>query len=55
MTDFTPAAKIDDNVESITTSSAELNRILGGGFQIINFQLIMHIIFNPFTLSFNIK
>ncbi|MFX1377915.1 MAG: DNA repair and recombination protein RadA [Promethearchaeota archaeon] len=33
MTDFTPAAKIDDNVEYITTGSAELNRILGGGFQ----------------------
>ncbi|MFX0005451.1 MAG: DNA repair and recombination protein RadA [Promethearchaeota archaeon] len=33
MTDFTPAAKIDDNVEYFTTGSAELNRILGGGFQ----------------------
>lgn len=33
MTDFTPAAKIDDHVEYITTGSAELNRILGGGFQ----------------------
>ncbi len=33
MTEFTPAAKIDDNVEYITTGSAELNRILGGGFQ----------------------
>ncbi|MFX1501155.1 MAG: DNA repair and recombination protein RadA [Promethearchaeota archaeon] len=33
MTDFTPAAKIDDNVEFFTTGSAELNRILGGGFQ----------------------
>ncbi|MFX0136696.1 MAG: DNA repair and recombination protein RadA [Candidatus Hodarchaeota archaeon] len=33
MTEFTPAAKIDDNVEYITTGSSELNRILGGGFQ----------------------
>lgn len=33
MTDFIPAAKIDDNVEYITTGSSELNRILGGGFQ----------------------
>lgn len=33
MTDFTPAAKIGDNVEYFTTGSAELNRILGGGFQ----------------------
>ncbi|MFX0040164.1 MAG: DNA repair and recombination protein RadA [Promethearchaeota archaeon] len=33
MTDFTPAAKIDDNVEYITTGSSDLNRILGGGFQ----------------------
>jgi RecA/RadA recombinase len=33
MTDFTPAANIDDNVEYFTTGSAELNRILGGGFQ----------------------
>jgi len=33
MTDFTPAAKINDNVEYFTTGSAELNRILGGGFQ----------------------
>ena len=33
MTDFTPAAKIDDNVEYFSTGSAELNRILGGGFQ----------------------
>ncbi len=33
MTDFTPAAKIDDNIEYFTTGSAELNRILGGGFQ----------------------
>jgi len=33
MTEFTTAAKIDDNVEYITTGSAELNRILGGGFQ----------------------
>ncbi|MFX0002953.1 MAG: DNA repair and recombination protein RadA [Candidatus Hodarchaeota archaeon] len=33
MTDFTPAAKIDDHVEYITTGSVELNRILGGGFQ----------------------
>jgi transcription termination factor NusA len=33
MTDFMPAAKIDDNVEYITTGSSELNRILGGGFQ----------------------
>lgn len=33
MTDFTPAAKINDNVEYITTGSSELNRILGGGFQ----------------------
>jgi len=33
MTEFTPAAKIDDNVECFTTGSSELNRILGGGFQ----------------------
>ncbi|TKJ18029.1 MAG: DNA repair and recombination protein RadA [Promethearchaeota archaeon Loki_b32] len=33
MTEFTTAAKIDDNVEYFTTGSAELNRILGGGFQ----------------------
>ncbi|MFX1495786.1 MAG: DNA repair and recombination protein RadA [Promethearchaeota archaeon] len=33
MTEFTPAAKIDDNVEYFTTGSSELNRILGGGFQ----------------------
>jgi len=33
MTEFTPAVKIDDNVEYFTTGSAELNRILGGGFQ----------------------
>ena len=33
MTDFTPAVKINDNVEYITTGSSELNRILGGGFQ----------------------
>jgi len=33
MTEFTPAVKIDDNVEYFTTGSAELDRILGGGFQ----------------------
>jgi len=33
MTEFTTAASIDDNVEYFTTGSAELNRILGGGFQ----------------------
>ena len=33
MTDFTLAEKINDNVEYFTTGSAELNRILGGGFQ----------------------
>jgi transcription termination factor NusA len=33
MTAFTPAAKIDDNVEYFTTGSADLNRIMGGGFQ----------------------
>lgn len=33
MTEFTTAAKIDDNVEYFTTGSSELNRILGGGFQ----------------------
>jgi transcription termination factor NusA len=33
MTEFTTASKIDDHVEYITTGSAELNRILGGGFQ----------------------
>lgn len=33
MTEFTPAVKIDDNVEYFTTGSSELNRILGGGFQ----------------------
>lgn len=33
MTEFTTASKIDDNVEFITTGSAELNGILGGGFQ----------------------
>ena len=33
MTEFTTAAKIDDNVECFTTGSSELNRILGGGFQ----------------------
>jgi DNA repair protein RadA len=33
MTDFTPAAKIDINVEFITTGSTELNKILGGGLQ----------------------
>ena len=33
MTEFTPADKIDDNVEYFTTGSSELNRILGGGFQ----------------------
>ena len=33
MTEFVPAEKIDENVEYITTGSAELNKILGGGFQ----------------------
>ncbi len=33
MTEFTTAEKIDENVEYITTGSAELNKILGGGFQ----------------------
>ena len=33
MTDFTTAAKINDNVEYFTTGSSELDRILGGGFQ----------------------
>ncbi len=33
MTDFIPAAEIDENVEYITTGSSELNRILGGGMQ----------------------
>jgi len=33
MTEFTSAAKIDDNTEMFTTGSSELNRILGGGFQ----------------------
>lgn len=33
MTDFTTAAKINDNVEFFTTGSSELDRILGGGFQ----------------------
>ena len=33
MTDFVAAAEINENVEYITTGSAELNRILGGGIQ----------------------
>jgi RecA/RadA recombinase len=33
MTDFVQAKDIDENVEFITTGSAELNTILGGGFQ----------------------
>jgi RecA/RadA recombinase len=33
MTDFVQAKDIDENVEFITTGSAELNKILGGGFQ----------------------
>ena len=33
MTEFTTASEIDDNTETFTTGSSELNRILGGGFQ----------------------
>ncbi|MFX1299147.1 MAG: DNA repair and recombination protein RadA [Promethearchaeota archaeon] len=33
MTDFTKASEIDENTEYFTTGSAELNKILGGGFQ----------------------
>jgi len=33
MTEFVAAADINENVEYITTGSAELNRILGGGIQ----------------------
>ncbi|MCJ7649450.1 MAG: DNA repair and recombination protein RadA [Candidatus Lokiarchaeota archaeon] len=33
MSEFTTAEEIDENTEYITTGSAELNRILGGGFQ----------------------
>jgi DNA repair protein RadA len=33
MSDFVAAEEIDENTEYITTGSAELNRILGGGFQ----------------------
>ncbi|MHA2266768.1 MAG: DNA repair and recombination protein RadA [Promethearchaeota archaeon] len=33
MTEFVPAESIDENVEYITTGSAGLNKILGGGFQ----------------------
>ncbi|MCJ7649490.1 MAG: DNA repair and recombination protein RadA [Candidatus Lokiarchaeota archaeon] len=33
MSEFTTAEDIDENTEYITTGSAELNRILGGGFQ----------------------
>ncbi|MFX1502086.1 MAG: DNA repair and recombination protein RadA [Promethearchaeota archaeon] len=33
MTEFTPVLNIDDHVEYFTTGSAELDRILGGGFQ----------------------
>ncbi|MFX1273629.1 MAG: DNA repair and recombination protein RadA [Promethearchaeota archaeon] len=33
MTDFTAAAEINENVETITTGSSGLNQILGGGIQ----------------------
>jgi DNA repair protein RadA len=33
MTEFVPVSDIEENVETITTGSAELNRILGGGLQ----------------------
>ena len=33
MTEFTTASEINDNTETFTTGSSELNRILGGGFQ----------------------
>ena len=33
MSEFVTAEEIDENTEYITTGSAELNRILGGGFQ----------------------
>jgi DNA repair protein RAD51 len=33
MTEFISAEKISENVQFITTGSAELNKILGGGFQ----------------------
>ena len=31
MTEFVPAEDMDENTEYITTGSADLNRILGGG------------------------
>jgi DNA repair protein RadA len=33
MTEFIPVSEIEENIETITTGSSELNRILGGGMQ----------------------